>query len=77
QDKALFLKAMKEFGLKGEKVKFSSVYDKMLKEYKQYAEELIAAESESREALVPNYRAFVYWAKKLVPAQILLRKQTN
>ncbi|MFB2687723.1 transposase [Shewanella mangrovisoli] len=77
QDKALFIKAMKEFGLKGEKVKFSSVYDKMLKEYKQYAEELIAAKSESREALVPNYRAFVYWAKKLVPAQILIRKQTN
>ncbi|WP_072671247.1 DDE-type integrase/transposase/recombinase [Vibrio injensis] len=76
-DKALFLKAMKDFGLKGEKVKFSRVYDKMLKEYKQYAEELIAAESESREALVPNYRAFVYWAKKLVPAQILIRKQTN
>ncbi|MFA0164671.1 hypothetical protein AB4457_25765 [Vibrio splendidus] len=74
-DKILFLKAMKEFGLKGEKVKFSRVYDKMLKEY--YAEELIAAESESREALVPNYRAFVYWAKKLVPAQILIRKQTN
>ena len=45
----------------------------MLKEY--YAVELIAAESESREALVPSYRAFVYWAKKLVPAQILIRKQ--
>lgn len=75
RDKALFLKAMNEFGLKGKKVKFSRVYDKMLKEY--YAEELIAAESESREALVPNYRAFVYWAKKLVPAQILIRKQTN
>lgn len=74
-DKTLFLKAMKKFGLKGEKVKFSRVYDKMLKEY--YAGELIAAESESREALVPNYRAFVYWIKKLVPAHTLIRKQTN
>jgi putative transposase len=74
-DKSLFLRAMKEFGLKGEKINFSRVYDKMLKEY--YSEELIDAESESREALVPNYRAFVYWAKKLVPAQVLIRKQTN
>ncbi|HHC7361237.1 TPA: transposase [Vibrio parahaemolyticus] len=75
RDKILFLRAMKEFGLKGKKVKFSRVYDKMLKEY--YAEELIAAESESREVLVPNYRAFVYWVKKLVPAETLIRKQTN
>ncbi|WP_158160118.1 DDE-type integrase/transposase/recombinase [Vibrio metoecus] len=74
-DKTLFLRAMREFGLKGEKVKFSRVYDKMLKEY--YSEELIAAESESRDALVPNYRAFVYWIKKLVPAHTLIRKQTN
>uniref|UniRef100_UPI001E4A4C2B hypothetical protein n=1 Tax=Rheinheimera faecalis TaxID=2901141 RepID=UPI001E4A4C2B len=76
-DKTLFLKAMKEFGLKGDKVKFSRVYIKMLKEYKHYADELIAAESESRVALVPNYRAFVYWVKKLVPAHTLIRKQTN
>lgn len=76
-DKKLFIKAMKEFGLKGEKVRFSRVYDKMLKEYKHYADELIAAESEFREAQVPNYRAFVYWVKKLIPADTLIRKQTN
>lgn len=74
-DKALFIKAMQKFALKGEKVKFSRVYDKMLKEY--YAEELIAAEFESREAQVPSYRVFVYWVKKLIPAHILIRKQTN
>ncbi|MCR9365235.1 transposase [Vibrio antiquarius] len=74
-DKALFLKAMKRFGLKGEKIRYSRVYDKMLKEY--YADELIASESESRDARVPNYRAFVYWVKKLIPAHTLIRKQTN
>lgn len=75
RDKKIFLKAMKRFGLKGEKVTFSRVYDKMLKEY--YADELIAAESESREALVPNYRTFIYWVKKLIPAHKLIRQQTN
>ncbi|WP_394245204.1 transposase [Vibrio astriarenae] len=74
-DKKLFIKAMKKFGLKGEGVRFSRVYDKMLKEY--YAEELIAAEAESREAKVPNYRAFIYWIKKLVPTDTLIRKQTS
>lgn len=74
-DKALFIKAMKQFGLKGEKVRFRRIYDKMLKEY--YADELIASESESRDARVPNYRAFIYWVKKLIPAHTLIRKQTN
>ncbi|MEF1301039.1 transposase, partial [Vibrio owensii] len=74
-DKALFIKAMKQFGLKGEKVRFRRIYDKMLKEY--YADELIASECESRDARVPNYRAFIYWVKKLIPAHTLIRKQTN
>jgi putative transposase len=74
-DKTLFTKAMKNFGLKGEKVSFRKVYEKMLKEY--YAAELIAAEAEAREALVPNYRSFIYWVKRLIPAETLIRKQTN
>ena len=74
-DKVLFLKAMKNFGLKGEKVKLISVYDKMLKEY--YTSELINSEAETREALVPSYRAFVYWIKRLIPPETLIRKQTN
>ncbi|MEZ9131632.1 DDE-type integrase/transposase/recombinase [Vibrio breoganii] len=74
-DKVLFIRAMKQFGLKGEKVRYSRVYDKMLKEY--YSDELIAAEAESRNALIPSYRAFIYWIKKLFPAEKLIRKQTN
>lgn len=76
-DKKLFLKAMKEFGLKGEKVTFKSIYHKMLKEYNHYTDELIAAESEFRTPQVPDYRAFVYWVKKLIPPHTLIRKQTN
>lgn len=74
-DKTFFIKAMNNFGLKGEKVSFRRVYEKMLKEY--YVAELIAAEAENREALVPNYRAFIYWIKRLIPAETLIRKQTN
>lgn len=48
--KNIFVKAMKEYGLNGNKVRYSRVYDKMLKEY--YAEEQITAELESREALL-------------------------
>ncbi|GAM72610.1 hypothetical protein JCM19236_4891 [Vibrio sp. JCM 19236] len=74
-DKALFIKAMKQFGLKGEKVRLSRVYDKMLKEY--YSDELIASEVECRDAKIPTYRTFIYWVKKLIPTQTLIRKQTN
>ncbi|GAA5187144.1 transposase [Ferrimonas gelatinilytica] len=75
EDKAKFLKAMKRYGLKGKKATFSRVYDQMLKEL--YAEELVSAESEVREVQVPSYRAFVYWVKKLIPKQELIRKQTS
>lgn len=74
-DKVIFIKAMKEFGLKGQQVTFYGVYRDMLKEY--YSEEIKAAELECRESLIPNYRAFVYWIKKLIPADTLIRKQTN
>ncbi len=75
QDKAIILKAMKKFALKGRKVPFTKVYDQMLKEY--YSDELLSAESEQREPSVPNYRSFLYWARKLIPQNELIRKQTN
>ncbi|MBY6187542.1 DDE-type integrase/transposase/recombinase [Marinobacter hydrocarbonoclasticus] len=74
-DKAKFLKAMKRYGLKGQKATFRRVYDQMLKEF--YADELLSAEKEGRELRVPEYRAFVYWVKKLIPKQELIRKQTS
>ena len=74
-DKAIILKAMKKFALKGRKVPFTKVYDQMLKEY--YSDELLSAESEQREPIVPNYRSFLYWARKLIPQNELIRKQTN
>lgn len=42
KDKAILLKAMKRFGMKGKKVTFRKVYDQMLTEF--YAKELIAAD---------------------------------
>lgn len=75
RDKELFVRAMKRFGLQGRQAKFSRVYDQMLKEF--YADELIAAETEGREAKIPTYRAFIYWVKKLIPQQELIRKQTT
>lgn len=74
-DKARIQKAMKKFGLKGKKVPFSKIYEQMLKEF--YPDELLLAESEQREPNVPNYRSFLYWAKKLIPQDELIRKQTN
>lgn len=74
-DKAKFLKAMKRYGLKGKKTTLSRVYDQMLKEF--YADELISADHEAREALVPSYRAFVYWIKMLIPKQELIEKQAS
>lgn len=75
KDKTIFLKAMKRFGMKGKKVTFRKVYDQMLTEF--YAKELIAADLEGRVALVPQYRAFLYWIKRLIPQQELIRKQTS
>ncbi|MCH4296133.1 transposase [Shewanella sp. 3B26] len=75
EDKAKFVKAMKRFGLKGKKVTFRRVYEQMLKEF--YRDELIEAEKESREPCVPNYRAFVYWIKRLIPKQEVIQKQTS
>ena len=75
QDKAIILKAMKKFALKGRKVPFTKVYDQMLKEF--YSDELLSAESEQREPSIPNYRSFLYWARKLIPQSELIRKQTN
>ncbi|TVK96681.1 transposase [Shewanella algae] len=74
-DKAKFLKAMKRYGLKGKEVTFRRVYDQMLKEF--YGDELIASENEAREPSVPSYRAFVYWIKRLVPKQELIKRQTS
>lgn len=74
-DKTKIQKAMRRFGLKGRKVPFSKVYEQMLKEF--YSEELLLAESEQREPIVPSYRSFLYWAKKLIPQNELIRKQTN
>lgn len=74
-DKVIFLKAMKRYGMRGKTATFSRVYDRMLKEF--YADELIAAENEGREAKVPSYRNFIYWVKKLIPKQELIRKQTS
>lgn len=75
QDKAIIQKAMKKFGLKGRKVPFTKVYDQMLKEF--YSNELLLAEREDREPGVPNYRNFLYWARKLIPQNELIMKQTN
>ncbi|BDC84691.1 transposase [Aeromonas caviae] len=74
-DKAKFLKAMRRYGLKGKKATFSRVYDRMLKEF--YAGELVSAENEGRDALVPSYRAFVYWINRLIPKQELIKMQTS
>ena len=75
RDKVIIQKAMKKFGLKGRKVPFTKVYDQMLKEF--YVEELLLAEIELREPFIPNYRSFLYWAKKLIPQNELIRGQTN
>lgn len=75
EDKAKFLKAMKRYSLKGKKATFSRVYEQMLKEF--YAEELILAEEEDRNANIPSYRTFLYWVKKIVPRHEMIRKQTN
>lgn len=74
-DKTKIQKAMRKFGLKGRKVPFSKVYEQMLKEF--YSEELLLAESEQREPIVLGYRSFLYWAKKLIPQNELIRRQTN
>ena len=74
-DRAIFVKAMNKFGLKGQKVKFKRVYNQMLDEY--YAKELILAESQNRLPQIPSYRNFIYWVKKLIPEQERIRKQTN
>ena len=74
-DKDIFIKAMKKFGMTGNARSYSWVYDQMLKEY--YAEELIAADNDTRQPEVPNYRNFIYWTKKLVPENELIRRQTN
>ncbi|WP_444902929.1 hypothetical protein ACJJIU_13670 [Microbulbifer sp. CnH-101-E] len=74
-DKVKFLKAMKKYGLKGQRSKFSRIYDHMLKEF--YSEELILADRQQRYANVPTYRMFLYWVKKLVPKDELIRKQTT
>ncbi|WP_318457549.1 transposase [Photobacterium leiognathi] len=74
-DKFIFIKAMKRFGAKGKQVTFSKVYNLMLKEF--YAEELISADTERREAKIPTYRAFIYWVNKLIPKQELIKKQTT
>ncbi|WP_335911030.1 transposase [Shewanella indica] len=75
EDKTKFLRAMKRYGLKGQKATFRRVYDQMLKEF--YADEVLAAENEDRDLRVPEYRAFVYWVKKLIPKQELIRRQTS
>ncbi|MCY7296242.1 transposase [Alteromonas sp. a30] len=75
QDKINIQKAMQKFGLKGKKVTFSTVYEQMLKEF--YSAELLLSETEHRDPKVPNYRSFLYWAKKLIPQNELIRKQTN
>lgn len=75
RDKAIFLKAMTRFGMKGKKVTFRKVYDQMLKEF--YSKELIEADVEDGTTMVPQYRAFLYWVKRLVPRQELIRKQTS
>ncbi|QFT55946.1 DDE-type integrase/transposase/recombinase [Microbulbifer sp. EKSA008] len=74
-DKNNFILAMKKYGLKGRRVPFSQVYEKMLKEL--YSQELILAESESRSPNVPSYRTFIYWVKKLIPKNEIIRKQTT
>ncbi|WP_235604166.1 transposase [Photobacterium kishitanii] len=74
-DKFIFIKAMKRFGAKGKQVTFSKVYDLMLKEF--YADELISADTEQREAKIPTYRAFIYWVNRLIPKQELIKKQTT
>ncbi|ORP18366.1 transposase [Vibrio paracholerae] len=74
-DKTKIQNAMRKFGLKGKNVPFSKVYEQMLKEF--YSEELLLAESQQREPIVPGYRSFLYWAKKLIPQNELIRRQTN
>ncbi|MGE4800407.1 DDE-type integrase/transposase/recombinase [Yersinia hibernica] len=74
-DKSIFIKAMKKYGFKGRKVSFSRMYDQMLKEF--YANELMLAENENREPNIPSYRTFIYWCKKLIPKNELIRKQTT
>lgn len=74
-DKKTIQKAMKKFGLIGKKVTFSKAYDDMQKEY--YASELLLAEEEKREPNIPSYRSFIYWVKKLIPQDDLIRMQTN
>lgn len=75
KDKDIFIKAMKKYGLKGKKVKFSRVYHQMLDEF--YSDELITAEEQNRKPNIPNYRNFIYWVKKLIPEHKRIRQQTN
>ncbi len=75
KDKKIFIKAMKKIGLKGKKVTYRYVYEEMLNEY--YADEVIAAEEQNIPPQIPTYRNFVYWIKKLIPAEERIQKQTN
>ncbi len=73
--KKIFLKALKKYGLNGRKITFSRIYDLMLKEF--FAQEIIDAENERRDQNIPTYRAFLYWSKKIVPKNEIIRKQTT
>ncbi|MGB5853749.1 MAG: transposase [Oceanisphaera sp.] len=74
-DKKKFLKAIKKYALKGRPTAISRVYDKMLNEL--YADEILQAERECRDPLVPSLRAFRYWVKKLIPESEMIRKRTS
>ena len=74
-DQKFFVKAMRKYALRGQEAKFSRVYKQMLDEF--YADELINAEEQKRSPNIPTYRNFIYWTKKLIPENEIIKKQTN